>query len=113
MPTKNILYLLILSLLMARLLAQMSFVRSSYSVNPNYAKSVSSLYTFTFNVFNPVTGTMNLRVDFPNNFLLATATNCQIKLGNTVVTGTTCSLDLTTNEVNMGLNLGGHQQYRN
>ena len=77
----------------------MSFVRTTYTVNPNYAKSVSSLYTFTFNVYNPVAGMMNLRVDFPNNFVLSTATNCLVRLGSTVVTGTTCGFDVTTNEV--------------
>ncbi len=95
----NIFCLLLTCLLMTSILTQMSFVRTTFTVSPNYAKSVSSLYTFTFNVYNPVTGTMNLRVDFPNNFPLTTATNCQVKLGSTIVPGTTCSLDVTTNEV--------------
>ncbi len=56
---------------------------------------------------------MNLRVDFPNNFVLDTATNCLVKLGSTVVSGTTCGFDLTTNEVCLLCKyLGGYQQHR-
>jgi hypothetical protein len=79
----------------------MSFVRTSYSVNPNYAKSLSSLYTFTFNSYNTVTGNINLRIDFPNNFILTTATNCQVKLDTTIISGSTCSFDISTNQVHI------------
>jgi hypothetical protein len=97
MSKSSLFRFLFFCLLILSVLSQMSFVRTTYTVSPNYAKSLSSLYTFTFNVYNPATGTMNLRVDFPNNFVLNTATNCQVKLGSTVVSGTTCSLDVTTN----------------
>lgn len=79
----------------------MSFVRTSYTVNPNYAKSVSSLYTFSFNVYNPVSGNMNLKIRFPNNFLLTTATDCQIKINTNLITGVGCAFDPTTNQVSL------------
>lgn len=97
MPNITIWRVSLFCFLMVSVFTQMSFVRTNYTVSPNYAKSVSSLYTFTFNVYNAVMGTMNLRVDFPNNFILSTATNCQVKLGSTVASGTLCSFDPTTN----------------
>lgn len=68
MRRRNSFFLLLLHLIITTVWSQMSFVLRNYSVSPNYAKSVSSLYTFSYNAYNVVLGIMNLRVDFPNNF---------------------------------------------
>ncbi len=67
---------LIFSFLTLLVFGQMNFVLSNYTVSPNYAKSTSSLYTFSFTAYNPVLGIMNLVVIYPNNFILTTLTGC-------------------------------------
>jgi hypothetical protein len=74
-------------------------VLNNYTVTPNYAKSTSSQYVFYFSAYNPVAGVMSLTVGFPALYILTTATNCQIKLDTSTVSGTTCSFDSTTNQV--------------
>ena len=64
---KNSLFFIFLALILDNIYAQMSFVlKSSYGVNPNYAKSTASVYTFPFNAYNTRAGIITLRVDFPN-----------------------------------------------
>ena len=77
----------------------MSLVLNNYTVSPNYAKSLSSGYTFSFTSYNPSIGNFKLGVIFPNNFILTTVTGCQIKLDNNILTGTTCGIDTTINQV--------------
>lgn len=77
----------------------MSFVLNNYTVSPNYAKSLSSEFTFSFTTYNPSLGVVKLAVIFPNNFILSTVTGCQIKLDTSILTGTTCSIDPTINQV--------------
>ncbi len=48
--------------------SQTTFILKSYSVSSNYAKSLSSVYVFPFNAFNTRTGTLQINMDFPNNF---------------------------------------------
>lgn len=61
-------FLLLLAITITTVYSQTSFALRNYSISPNYAKSVSSLYTFSYNAYNTIPGTLNLRVDFPNNF---------------------------------------------
>jgi hypothetical protein len=94
-------FLLLLAITITTVCSQTSFVLKNYSVSPNYAKSVSSLYSFSYNAYNTIPGTINLRVDFPNNFELTTVTGCQIKLDSTVVGSLGCSFESSTNQVTM------------
>lgn len=103
MPHKSILYFLIFSILTVMIRSQMSFVLNNYTLSPNYAKSLSSGYTFSFTAYNPSIGNMKIAVIFPSNFVLSTVTGCQIKLDTTVITGTTCSIDTTINQVNFNI----------
>lgn len=95
----SILYAVIFCLLLTGISGQMSFVLNNYTVSPNYAKSLSSAYTFSFTAYNPSIGDIKLAAIFPNNFILTTATGCQIKLDSTIITGTTCTFDNTINQV--------------
>lgn len=77
----------------------MSFVLSNYSVSPNHAKSLASVYSFSFTAYNPSLGNMSLNILFPNNFVLGTVTGCQVKLDTTSAASASCTLDTTTNQV--------------
>ncbi len=78
--SKSIFLLVIWCLLIGCILGQMSFVLNNYTVSPNSAKSVSSLYTFAFSAYNPSVGTMNLVAIYPSNFILTAVTGCEVKL---------------------------------
>lgn len=69
MFTEKIFFLIFLIInLINTVHGQMSFVLKSYTVSPNYAKSTSSLYTFSFNAFNTNTGVVDLKITFPNQY---------------------------------------------
>ena len=87
----------------------MSFVLKSYTVSPNYAKSTNSVYSFPFNAYNTVRGAMNLKVRFPIQYVLTTASSCLAKIDGAVVSGTICTFDPPTNQVKMSSNLGRDQ----
>lgn len=90
----------IFCLLIVAIRTEMSFLLSNYSVSPNYAKSLASLYSFSFAAYNPSGGNITLNILYPNNFILGTVTGCQVNLDNTQLTGTACAIDSTNNQVN-------------
>lgn len=99
MPDNGILRSVLFFMLMVTIRSQMSFVLNNYTVSPNYAKSLSSGYTFSFSAYNAAIVNMKLGVIFPSNFILSSVNGCQIKLDTTVLTGNTCTIDTTINQV--------------
>lgn len=76
-----------------------SFTLSSYSVTPNYAKSTSSLYTFTFNANPSFTDNFDIRVYFPTQYTITAVTGCGFWLNDVAVDGAVCSVSVSTNEI--------------
>lgn len=76
-----------------------SFAPSSYSVSPNYAKSPSSFYNFSFNAVSPFVSSFDIRVFFPSQFSIATVGNCAFWLNGNPVASAACAASTSTNEV--------------
>lgn len=76
-----------------------SFTPTSYSVNPNYAKSQSSTYSFTFNAITAFTANFNVHVYFPSQYSLAGVSNCAFWLNGNPVSTAVCSISNSTNEI--------------
>lgn len=77
----------------------MNFVLNSYTVSPNYAKSLASTYTFPFTAYNTKVGLINLNIAFPAVYLLTTASGCKITIDNVIISNTVCSFNSSTNQV--------------
>ena len=77
----------------------MNFVLNSYTVSPNYAKSLASTYTFPFTAYNTKVGIINLNIAFPTVYPLTIASGCKITIDNVVFPHTVCSFNLSTNQV--------------
>lgn len=100
MMTPLLFLLKVLSLvLILRVSECQSLTLSSSSVSPNYAKSQSSLYTFSFNAGSSFQTNFDLRIYFPSHFDLTSPSSCAFYLNNIFKTSAVCSLYNSTNEI--------------
>lgn len=76
-----------------------SLTISNYSVNPNYAKSSSSLYSFTFNAGTAFTSNFDIKIYYPTQYTIAAVSGCGVWVNGLAVTTANCAVSLATNEV--------------
>jgi hypothetical protein len=72
---------------------------SVYSVNPNYAKSDSSTYSFLFNAGSPFSADFDIYVYFPTNFAPSTVSNCKVSINSILLSTTVCNVSPSTNQI--------------
>lgn len=80
MMQANLCSIVLLYMLAVSVVSSLAFLSTLYTITPNHAKSISSVYAFTFSVQNLATTVMNLTISFPNNFVLSSVTNYQIRI---------------------------------
>ncbi len=76
-----------------------SLTISNYSVTPNYAKSSSSLYSFSFNAGTSFTANFDIKVYYPTQYTISAVSGCGVWVNGVTVSTAICTVSLSTNQV--------------
>jgi hypothetical protein len=74
-----------------------SLTISNYSVTPNYAKSSSSLYSFSFNAGTSFTANFDIKVYYPTQYTISAVSGCGVWVNGVAVSTAICTVSLSTN----------------